>query len=113
MYSQAELLTAIDDLQNCKHSIQNCAKLAALYTVLHSLYPTDSGYSADPPKPQQGAKTLVEFLIDDYGETEFLKAIEGKDPKKIWLLMDDLMQTLYLINKPLYNSVLNKIDELN
>lgn len=110
MYTQAELLTAIDEVSNGKHTIQNVGKLAALLTVLHSLYPEDSGFSADPPK---GVLQMPEITIEHYGDSEFLKAIEGKKPDKIWLLMDELMQTLYLLNKPLYNSVLNRIYEYN
>ena len=33
MFTQAELVDAIDQINNGKHSIQNCERLAAIYTV--------------------------------------------------------------------------------
>lgn len=102
MFTKVELIDAINELLDGKHSIQNCAKLSAIYTVLDHLYPPNdvlSGYSGE-----------ADFdVIGKYGNSEFLKSIAGHDPKEMWLLMDELMQTLTIINPRLYDGVMRKI----
>lgn len=106
MFTKAELLDAIDELSQGKHSVQNCEKLAAIYTVLDHLYPAEEiipmGYSGEAPSAES---------IPRYGESEFLGAISGKDPADMWMLMDELMSTLAAINQRLYDAVLRKITQ--
>lgn len=106
MFTKAELIDAINELEEGKHSIQNCSKLAAIYTVLDHLYPPEEpliekGYSGD-----QAQKADAIVL---YGDTEFLNAIAGRDSEEIWLLIDELMTTLSVINPRLYDAVMRKI----
>lgn len=110
MFSKAELVDAINELTEGRHTIQNCEKLAAIYTVLDHLYPEDStkddflgGYSG-----AAGADE-AERSVPRYGETEFLDAISGKDARDMWLLMDELMSTLSVVNPRLYDGVMRKI----
>lgn len=103
MLTESELTDAINVLCAGKHSIQNCEKLAAIYTVRDHLYPTtdqiERGYSAAKDNEQVGL----------YGQSDFLTAISRMNPVDAWLLMDELMQTLYAINPRLYESVMRKI----
>lgn len=103
MLTEAELTDAIGVLCGGKHSIQNVEKLAAVYTVKDHLYPQaqpiESGYSAANNDEQVGL----------YGNSEFLTAISRKKPVDAWLLMDELMQTLYAVNPRLYDGVMRKI----
>ena len=111
MFTREELVDAVNELTEGKHSIQNCEKLAAVVTVLDHFYPpklpepviSDNRYSgtANIQKPDTS--------IPLYGETKFLKAIEGKDSKETWMLMDELMSTLSVINHRLYESVMRKL----
>lgn len=48
--------------------------------------------------------------IGHIGESDFLGKIEGKDTERMWLLMDELMETLQVVNPRLYNGVMRKID---
>lgn len=110
MFTKAELIDAINELEEGKHSIQNCGKLAAIYTVLDHLYPEEPrqeytlarGYSGESEEEKAE-------IISDYGDTEFLSAISGKNAESVWLLMDELMTTLMVVNPRLYDSVLRKI----
>jgi hypothetical protein len=105
VFTQAELMDGIHELLEGKKSVQNCEKLAAIYTVLDHLYPASDetiskGYSGDAPSAES---------IPRYGDTDFLDAIVGKDPREMWLLMDELMETLAVINPRLYDGVMRKI----
>lgn len=103
MFTKAELMDAINELAEGRHSIQNCEKLAAIYTVLDHLYPEQElRYYSD-----NGTK--AETIVSYYGKSEFLNAISGRDAEDMWLLMDELMTTLAVINPRLYDGVMRKI----
>lgn len=110
MFTKAELIDAINELEEGRHSIQNCEKLAAIYTVIDHLYPEEPkqeyilerGYSGE--NKEEKAE-----IIPDYGDTEFLSAISGRNAESVWLLMDELMTTLMVVNPRLYDSVMRKI----
>lgn len=107
MFTEAELIDAIDQIENGKHSIQNCEKLAAIYTVLDHLYGAkpqmDFGYSND---------NKIEPEIGLYGKSEFLELIAGKPAEKVWLLMDELVEALQVLNPRLMNNFFDKLNNL-
>lgn len=109
MFTKAELLDAVNELCDGKHSIQNCEKLAAVYTVLDHLYGEEkqvqvlSGYSND---------NKIESDIGLYGESNFLKAIAGKPAKEVWLLMDELIEAMLVLNPRLTNNFFEKLNNL-
>ena len=51
-------------------------------------------------------------VIGDYGDTEFLSAVKGKNPEAVWMLIDELMYTLKLVDDALYYSVMRRLDDL-
>ena len=109
MFTHAELLDAIDQIQSGKHTIQNCERLAAIYTVLDHLYQenkpmmVDLGYSND---------NKIESEIGNYGSTRFLESITGKSAKDVWLLMDELVSALIVLNPRLANNFFEKLNNL-
>ncbi|WP_279280006.1 hypothetical protein [Pseudoflavonifractor sp. 524-17] len=36
--------------------------------------------------------------LDQYGDSDFLRAVSGKPPSKAWMVMDELMDTLRVVN---------------
>ena len=100
MYTVSELDEAINDLNNGAHTISNVSKLASVYTVLDHLYPTER------------ENQLRETIIDKYGNTDFLNEVAGKPARDVWLLVDDLVQTLAIINPKLLDNFLNKLSEI-
>lgn len=47
-----------------------------------------------------------------YGDSEFLREIEGRDMEGVLQVMDDLMDTLQVANPRVYNGVMRKIRAL-
>lgn len=107
MYTQVELLDAINELNDGKHTIQNCEKLAAIYTVLDHMKEEkpmiDVGYSND---------NKIESEIGLYGNSDFLKLVSGKPSKGVWLLIDELIEALTVLNPRLTNNFLDKLNDL-
>ena len=103
MITEKELLEAISVCQQDPVSYSNIEKLANLYTVYdHIFKKPDLGYSL---------KNEVEHTIGSYGDSEFLKAINGQKSEKVWAVLNELMQTLEVINPRIYNGVLSKLQD--
>lgn len=101
MLSRKEIERAIRECEDGNSSYQNCEKLATLYTIYDHLYTT-----ASPT-----ITTLEETIIGDYGMSEFLSAIRGKDAYHVWSVIDELMDALKVTNPRLYDGVMRKMAE--
>lgn len=91
--------------------------LAACYVLQdHLAEDTDgnsvAGYSFAAPVEQAETYTdnqSGDISVGDYGESEFLQAIRGKRPADVWAIMDDLMQSLAVVNPRVYDGVMRQI----
>lgn len=88
--------------------LDHCVTLSALYGVRDHIngqpLPAPSYGQAPPPEPAQA--------LGVYGESEFLRAVSGKDPHNAWNVMDELMETLQAVNPRVYASVMRKMAAL-
>lgn len=116
MITEQDLQEAIAECQGERHPNANtCMKLAAFYTIKNELYPDHSvdvtrmasqptGYSFAPP--EQVEKPTIDYSSD----TEFGRLVHGKDPGKIWPIVDELVsEAVQTFNPRLYAAVLRKI----
>lgn len=94
MISKDELDKTILELEMRDTTFANCAKLADLYTVRDHITLQEQ----KQPVP-----------LDVSGDSEFLQAINGKDSRAVWLIVDDLMDTLRVTAPRVYNGVLKKV----
>lgn len=97
MLSERELREAIAELENGKTSYQNAEKLAHLYGIYDHLYSTNE------------KEKVSESVVGYYGSSEFLKMVANKSSEEVWLLIDELMTTLSVINHRLYDSVMRRL----
>lgn len=101
MVSKKDLERAIAECERGDQDYASCKKLATLYQVHDHLYGENKAQAVH----------TEETIIGAYGESPFLEAITGAPADRIWLVMDELMETLQLINPRLYNGVMRKIAE--
>ena len=104
-----EVEWAIAELENEESSKSGYLLLSALYNIRdrmrgESARPAESGYSkaASP-----GGETL-----ERYGQSDFLRAVSGKESAAAWAVMDELMETLQVVNPRAYGSVMRKLRNL-
>ena len=102
MISMEQISGEIAALQEEKPTHVTMQKLAALYTVRDHMV-----IDAQPVIPA----VAVAEIVPEFGESEFAKLIHGKDQTKIWSIMDELMQTLQVINPQLYAGVIRRLEE--
>lgn len=106
MIDETELKLWIARLETEESSWPNYEKLAALYIIRneHSGEQLQAKappmlYSAEPAP----AKTV------NPSSSEFLKAVGNVAQDRAWEVMDELMDTLKIVNEKAYNSVLKKL----
>lgn len=88
--------------------------LAACYILQDHLFANASkmsaySYAAPPELPEPYSRQSGETTVGDYGDSEFLRAVAGRDPAVVWPIMDELMDTLKMVNERVYNCVMRKI----
>ena len=103
MFSKNELLDAIDELEMSPATYQNAEKLATFYTLYDHLYVKK--------EPMNRIESVREVTIDMYGDSDFLKAITDRNSQDVWLVMDELMSMLQVMQPKLYQATIDKIKE--
>lgn len=102
MISKHELEKAIEECEESPPSYQIIQKLADLYAVYDHLY----------GDKQTGISLVQESIIDNYGDNEFFSVICGKNPEKVWLVIDELMSVLKGVMPKLYKGTIEKIIDI-
>lgn len=100
MFTKNQLLEAIDELEMSQATYQNCEKLATFYSLYDHLYGDKIPMAQD---------TSREVIISSHGESEFLRAIEGQDSEKVWMVIDELLETIKALNPRLYQATLQEL----
>lgn len=115
MLDKAEIRKEIARLEYEESSYPNYAKLADLYVIRDKMQEEErddggryASYYSGAPAPV----TAEPATVGEYGDSEFLLAVAGKDPAKAWTIVDELMDTLSLVNRKVYDSMLRKIKSM-
>lgn len=103
MFSRGQLLEAIEELEASPATYQNAEKLATFYTLYDHLYVKE--------EPVSRIESIREVTIDRYGDSEFLKAITDKKSEDAWMVMDELMASLQMLNPRLYQATIDRLKE--
>ena len=93
------------------NSLNDCVTLSALYSVRDKL----SG--EEPiPQPQMMEYSMeaepVRERVDRYGDSDFLRVVEGKDLEKVFSIIDENMETIRVTNSKMYESVMRRLERI-
>lgn len=105
-----EIEWAISELENQESSEGRYTLLAALYTCRNEML----GNTQPGPSIAAYSETAVPVgeTLDQYGDSEFLQAVSGLPAKEAWAVMDELMETLRVVNQRAYAGVMMKLGSL-
>lgn len=109
--TKRELDREISEYEDGKLNRTNARDLASLYIVRDYLY-------QDAPAASERAAlpALASFagpdVVPEYGDSDFYRAIAGKDPARAWGVMAELMDTLSAVHARLYGRVLTELSNL-
>ena len=111
MITEKDLLEAIAECQGQRNpNSSTCIKLAAFYTILDHV----RGEKQEEVTPQPGYSYSTSPPVSDtvayWSESDFANKINGMSSEVAWSVMDELMDTLLIVNPRLYDSVMRKIE---
>ena len=107
MITEQDLQEAIAECQGVKNPSSNtCIKLAAYYTIKEHLYPDKMSVEISKNPTYSYASqptTQVESV------SEFARLVDGREWSEIFPVIDELMETVKILNPRLYAGVLRKL----
>ena len=106
MITNDDLREAIAECEGAKNpNASTCVKLAAFYTILNQ--------RQGVPKAEEYSYASQPVYLPTYiSDTEFGRLVNEKGADNCLAVIDDLMETLYVLNPKLYNGVIRKIEDL-
>ncbi len=90
--------------------LEHCVTLSALYSIRDKML--GSGQDDHQISAYSETSKPVVDPLGQYGDSEFLRSVKGKDPVEAWSIMDELMETLKVVNQRVYDSVMRKLELL-
>lgn len=107
MITERDLDAAIAECLGKRNPDANtCIKLAAFYTIRRELY-GEGKEAVQPGYSFASAPDRNRIEIDS--DSEFAKAIDGREQYEVMPVLDELMGTLNIIQPRLYNAVMMKL----
>ena len=64
------------------------------------------------PLPKLRCQPLPAYSGAAYGSSDFLRTVSDKEPKDAWKVMDELMESLSVMQPKTYAAVMNKRNSL-
>ena len=103
-------MEAIAECQGVRNPTSSTAiKLAAFYTILDHLEDDADDSRAVMPFPSYSyANEPSEEIVTYESDSDFSRAIQGMETNEVLAIMDELMNTLQVVNPRLYNGVMRK-----
>lgn len=102
MVTERELREAIRECESAPASLQSLEKLAVFYTVYDKNF-------AD--KTESSEKPTKSIDVQPVSDSEFMRLIVGKDWTSLLVILDELMDTVKILQPRLYDAVMRKLRE--
>lgn len=99
MIDEREVALWIKRLETEESSWSNYGKLATLYTIQNQ-----------NREPVRESRMVEAYSAAPAPDSEFLRAVSNVDPARAWEVMDELMDSLKVVNARVYNSVMRKLE---
>ena len=110
MITEQDLQAAIAECQGERNPNANtCIKLAAYYTIKDHLFPESTQTVSRAVNYSYASEAPVsEVQIE--GNSDFARLVRGRSQRDVWPLVDDLVQTIRVVNPRLYASFMRSIE---
>lgn len=102
MVTERELREAIRECESAPASLQSLEKLAVFYTVYDKKFADNTESSEKPTKS---------IDVQPISDSEFMRLLVGKDWTSILVILDELMDTVKILQPRLYEAVMRKLRE--
>ena len=99
MVTERELLDVLRECESASSSFQNCEKLAVFHALNDKYFADDAETRVKTPE------------IRPVSDSEFMTLIAGKDWSSLLAILDELMDTVKILQPRLYDAVMQKLRE--
>ena len=110
-----EVAQAIDECLREPVTGNKRAVLADLIIIQDYLF-GEPMQAQEVPKPTQSYSAppmeQVENYIQTTGDSEFLKAVDGRKADKVWKLIDELVEAVKILHPRMYTTFIDKVQDL-
>ena len=107
MITKHDLDAAIAECQGKRNPDANtCIKLAAYYTIKREMYGEEKEAE---PFSYSYAPAPYRNTIELESDSEFARAVNGRDQKEVMPILDELVATLEIVLPRLYSAVMDKL----
>lgn len=112
MLERRELDERIAEIRNKRNQTETeCVKLAAFLIIRNEIDNESAVGSYGDAAPNPTTAPIVETVIGDHGDSDFLQLIAGRDAGHVWAVIDGMMETLKVMEPRLYAGVIRRINE--
>ena len=110
MITEQDLAAAIAECQGKRNpDASTCIKLAAFSTIRDAMFPKPPEMMGQGTQERYSYAPAPEATVQIDSSSEFAETVNGRKPSDIWPVMDELMDTLHVIQPRLYNAVMEKL----
>lgn len=105
MITERDINSAIAECQGRRNpDAKTCIMLAAFYTIKREMFGNQEQFESYSYAPAPIRNTIE---IDS--DSEFARAVNGKETDEILPIINELMETLNIIQPRLYNAVMDRL----
>ena len=118
MITEKEVAQAIEQCMQEPVTGNKRAVLADLIIIQDYLFgePTRATEPPQMPMPMQSYSAppmeQVETYVETNGDSEFLKAVDGRKADKVWKLVDELVEAVKILHPRMYTTFIDKVQDL-
>lgn len=117
MITEKEVAQAIEECMREPVTGNKRAVLADLIIIQDYLFGEPTRAQEVPqPMPMQSYSAppveQVENYIQTNGDSEFLKAVEGRKADKVWKLIDEFVEAVKILHPRMYTTFIDKVQDL-
>ena len=117
MITEKEISQAIEECMREPVTGNKRAVLADLIIIQDYLFGEPiRAQEAPQPMPMQSYSAppmeQSETYIETTGDSEFLKAVDGRKADKAWKLMDELVEAVKVLHPRMYTTFIDKVQDL-
>lgn len=117
MITEKEVSQAIEECMREPVTGNKRAVLADLIIIQDYLFGEPAlAQEAPHPMPMQSYSAppveQVETYIETTGDSEFLKAVDGRKADKVWKLIDELVEAVKILHPRMYTTFIDKVQDL-
>lgn len=103
MITKNDLEAAIAECQGKRNpDARTCIMLAAFFTIKKEMF-------GEPEPAYSFSSAPDQNLIEIDSDSEFAKLVDGREQRQVMPVIDELMETLNVIQPRLYDAVMDKL----